>query len=87
MHSSHVIFGEVSSDYFEANPDSRQFIPRIAAWTPVSTPERCARVILKTVRRPKETVIFPTVLRVFLVCDLLLPGPTRWMVARTGRRH
>jgi NADP-dependent 3-hydroxy acid dehydrogenase YdfG len=87
VHSSHVVFGEVSSDYFEANPDSRQYIPKIAAWTPVSTPQQCAEVILRTVRRPRKLVIYPAILRLFYLCDLLLPAPTRWIVARTGRRH
>jgi len=44
VRSSLVYFGEVSSEYFEANPDSHQHIPTIGAWIPVSTPERCAEV-------------------------------------------
>jgi len=87
VHSSHVIFGEVSSEYFEANPESRQYIPKIAAWIPVSTPKNCAEAILRTVRRPRKLVIYPAILRLFYLCDLLLPAPTRWIVARTGRRH
>ena len=44
--SSLIYFGEVSSEYFEANPDSHEYIPAIGGWIPVTTPERCAEVVL-----------------------------------------
>ncbi len=47
--SSLVYFGEVSSEYFDANPGSHEHIPSLGSWIPVSTPERCAEVILDVV--------------------------------------
>jgi short-subunit dehydrogenase len=85
--SSLVYFGEVSSDYFEANPDSHQFIPGIGGWIPVTTPERCAEVILGVVRRPRRVVFHPFALRFMWWLARLAPAPTRWLIARTGRRH
>jgi NADP-dependent 3-hydroxy acid dehydrogenase YdfG len=85
--SSMVYFGEVSSEYFEANPDSRQHIPKIGTWIPVSTPETCARVILGVVRRPRRVVFHPFALRLMWWAALLAPAPTRWLIAHTGRQH
>ena len=85
--SCHVVFGEVSSAYFDHNPESRQHIPSIGKLIPVISPERCARVILGVVHRPRRTVIHPFMLKVFYWMAAVSPGPTRWMIARTGRRH
>ncbi len=85
--SSLVYFGEVSSEYFEANPDSRQHIPAIGSWIPVTSPVRCAEVILDLVRRPRRVAFHPFALRLMWWSARLAPAPTRWLIARTGRRH
>jgi len=87
LRSSLIYLGEVSSEYFEANPGSHEHIPKIGSWIPVSTPERCAEVILKTVYHPRRVVFFPFALRVMAWLAAISPGPTRWLIARTGRRH
>jgi short-subunit dehydrogenase len=87
VHSSLVYFGEVSSEYFEANPGTHEHIPRLAAPIPVSTPERCAEVLLGVVRRPRRVVFYPFALRLMAWCAAIAPAPTRWLAARTGRRH
>ena len=85
--SSLVYFGEVSSEYFQVNPGSQEHIPRLASWIPTSTPERCAGVILDVVHRPRPVVYHPFALRLMAWIAAILPGPTRWLIARTGRRH
>lgn len=87
VRSSLVYFGEVSSEYFVANPDSHQHIPSLGAWMPVITPERCARVIADLVDRPRRVVAHPFALRLMMWIAALAPAPTRWLIARTGRRH
>jgi len=87
LRSSLIYLGEVSSEYFEANPGSHEHIPKIGSWIPVSTPDRCAEVILKVVRRPRRVVFFPFALRAMAWLAAISPGPTRWLIARTGRRH
>jgi NADP-dependent 3-hydroxy acid dehydrogenase YdfG len=87
VHTSMVYLGEVSSEYFEANPDSHEHIPKIGSWIPVTTPERCAKVILRVVRRPRRVVFYPFALRVMAWMAAVSPGPTRKLIARTGRRH
>jgi NADP-dependent 3-hydroxy acid dehydrogenase YdfG len=87
VRSSMVYFGEVSSDYFEANPGSRQYSPKLGAPIPVSTPEQCAEVLLKVVYRPRRVVFYPFTLRLMVWLAAITPAPTRWLIARTGRRH
>jgi NADP-dependent 3-hydroxy acid dehydrogenase YdfG len=87
VRSSLIYFGEVSSEYFEANPGSREHIPSIGKWIPISTPERCAEVILDVVRRPRRVVFYPFPLRLMAWMAAIAPAPTRWLIARTGRRH
>ena len=87
VRSSLVYFGEVSSEYFEANPGSHEHIPTLATPIPLSTPERCAEVLLKVVRRPRRVVFYPFALRFMAWLAVITPGPTRWLIARTGRRH
>jgi len=87
VRSSLIYFGEVSSEYFVANPGSHEHIPSLGSWIPVSTPERCAEVILEVVRHPRSVVYHPFALRLMAWTAAILPGPTRWLIARTGRRH
>jgi len=87
VHTSMVYLGEVSSEYFEANPGSHEHVPKIGSWIPVSTPERCAKVILGVVRRPRRVVFYPFALRLMAWMAAISPGPTRRLIARTGRRH
>jgi short-subunit dehydrogenase len=87
VRSSLVYFGEVSSEYFEANPGSRQYMPKLGAPIPLSTPERCAEVLLAVVRRPRRVVFYPFTLRVMAWLAAVAPAPTRYFAARTGRRH
>ena len=87
VRSCHVVFGEVSSPYFEHNRITRNQLPGVGRLVPVVTPERCAEVILRTVRRPRREVVHPFMLRLFYVMAATAPGPTRWLVAATGRRH
>ena len=87
VRSTLVYFGEVTSGYFEVNTGSHEHIPKLAAPIPVSTPERCAKVILAVVRRPRRVVFYPFALRCMAWLAAITPGPTRWLIARTGRRH
>jgi short-subunit dehydrogenase len=85
--TSMVYFGEVSSEYFEANPGSHEHIPSLGSWIPVITPERCAQVILAVARKPRAVVFFPFALRLMAWTAAIAPAPTSWLIARTGRRH
>ena len=85
VHSSHVVFGKVSSGYFTNNPGTEQWIPKVAAIIPTLTPEQCAAILMDVVRRPRREVFEPFMLRAFLWADWLLPGLVRLLVQQ-GRR-
>jgi NADP-dependent 3-hydroxy acid dehydrogenase YdfG len=87
VHSCHVILGEVTSEYFIANPDSQQHIPRIARIIPVISPERAARVVVRTIERPRAQVLHPRVLRVLAAANRLVPGIVALLARRTGRKR
>ncbi len=87
VHSCHVLFGEVSSEYFVANPDSHEHIPWIAAPISRSTPAECAEVIVRTIHRPRREVFHPPLLRVYAEVNRWLPGTSRWLSRATGRRR
>jgi uncharacterized protein len=87
VRSCHVLFGEVTSAYFEANPGSHEHIPTLGKLIPVSTPAECAEVVVRTIRRPRDTVLHPRMLATFQVFNRVAPGPTRALARATGRRR
>jgi uncharacterized protein len=87
VHSCHLLFGEVTSEYFIANPDSRQHIPRVARIIPVIAPERAAEVIVRTIGRPRAQVFHPRTLRMLAVVDRFAPGLVALLARRTGRQR
>lgn len=87
VRSSHLVFGEVSSEYFEANPGTRERLPGIGRLIPVLSPEACARVLARVVRRRPRQVFHPFVLRTFWWSIQVVPGVVRWLVRVTGKRR
>jgi short-subunit dehydrogenase len=85
--SSHLVFGEVTSAYFDNNPGVRESMPRLGRLIPVLDPERCAEIIARTVRRPRRQVVAPLMLRFMYWIAAVAPAPVRWLIARSGRRH
>lgn len=87
VHSCHVVFGEVTSEYFTANPDSHEHIPAVGRLIPVITPAESAEVIVRTIHRPRHTVFHPPQARWLAAVNQLAPGPSRLVARRTGRRR
>jgi NADP-dependent 3-hydroxy acid dehydrogenase YdfG len=87
VETCHVVFGEVSSPYFDVNDGAREALPGIARLIPVLTPERCADVLTGLVQRPRTQVVRPFMLWLFWVTAKVAPGLVRWLLVRTGRRH
>lgn len=84
--TSHVLFGEVDTEYFTANPDSHDFIPGLGRLAGVIDAERCARVILRTIERPRAQVLDPPLLAAMQVVNRVAPGLVR-ALARVSGRH
>jgi len=82
-----VLFGEVSSEYFDANPDTHEHIPRVGRLIPTITPERAARVIARTIDRPRPQVFDPPMLAAMQAANRLSPRLVALVARRTGRRR
>jgi uncharacterized protein len=87
VHSCHVLFGEVTSDYFVANPDTHQHIPRVARIIPVISPERAATIVVRTIDRPRRQVFHPWVLGLLQVANRISPRLVALLARRTGRQR
>jgi short-subunit dehydrogenase len=87
VRSCHVLFGRVSSPYFEHNPDTEEKIPGIAKTVRTITPEETARVIARTIRRPRRQVIYPLTLRLYAWSFAVFPWLTRWLLRTTGAKR
>lgn len=88
VHSCHVVFSEVSSEYFDANPASREHLPKIGEkLLRVLTPEECAEVIRDTIHRPRREVIHPIEMRAMGWANDLARPVVRTLARRTGRRR
>jgi NADP-dependent 3-hydroxy acid dehydrogenase YdfG len=87
VRSLRIVFGEVSSQYFVHNPGSRERLPGLGRTIPVTSPERCAQVILRAVGSRRKLVVYPFMLRFYRWLSLVAPGPVRWLVWVTGWKH
>ncbi|MBW3619629.1 MAG: SDR family oxidoreductase [Actinobacteria bacterium] len=88
VHSCHVVFSEVSSEYFEANPGSHEHIPKVGSTLlRTLTPERCAEVIRDTIARPRREVVHPVEMRALAWTNQVATPLVRTLARVTGRRR
>jgi len=87
VQSCHVLFGEVESGYFDANPGTREHIPRVGRIIGVITPERAARTVTEVIARPRAQVFDPPMLAVTQVANRISPRLVALLARRTGRRR
>lgn len=86
VHSCHVVFGRIDSEYFENNPGVVEQMPGIGALIPTLSTSQCARVIAALAERPRRQVVYPTMLRIFYWTFLVMPWLTRWLLRITAPR-
>ncbi|MGA0830799.1 MAG: short-chain dehydrogenase, partial [Nitriliruptoraceae bacterium] len=82
-----LLLGEVTSEYFTANPDSRQHIPRVARIIRVITPEEAAAVVLRCLDRPRAQMFHPRALGLLQAANRVAPRLVADLAWRTGRRR
>lgn len=87
VRSSHVLFGEVTSEYFVANADSRIHIPGLGKLIRRITPGEAAEVIVRTIHAPRDEVFHPRTLAALRVGNRLAPGTVRRLARVTGRQR
>ncbi len=86
VRSSHLVFGKVSSEYFENNPGAEARVPKMARTVRTLTPEDCAKIIAHTIRRPTREAVYPFMMRVYYWMYLVFPWLTRQLLRLTGHK-
>ena len=81
---THLVFGEVTSDYFENNPGSHERIPSIGKLIPDLTPEQTARHIVRALRADKDELVRPLMMKIILIFARFMPRTSAWLNAKTG---
>jgi NADP-dependent 3-hydroxy acid dehydrogenase YdfG len=87
VRSCHVVFGKVSSSYFDNNPGVEDKLPGIAKTVRTISPEECANVIANAAIRPRRQVVYPIMLRIYVWSYALFPWLTRWLLRTTGAKR
>jgi len=81
---THLVFGEVTSDYFDNNPGSHERIPSISKMIPVLSPEKTARYIVRAIQADKDQIVRPLMMKMILIFTRIMPGLSAWVNAKTG---
>jgi NADP-dependent 3-hydroxy acid dehydrogenase YdfG len=86
VRSCHLVFGKVSSEYFENNPGAEERIPKIAMTVRTLTPGDCAEIIANVARRPRRESIYPLMMRFYYWTNLVFPWMVRKLLRFTGHK-
>ena len=86
VHSCHVVFGKVSSEYFDHNPGAEERIPKIARTVRTLTPEDCAGILSRQIRHPKKQAVYPFMMRLYYWMYRVFPGVVRALLRWTGHK-
>jgi short-subunit dehydrogenase len=81
---THLVFGEVTSDYFDNNPGSHERIPSISKIIPVLSPEKTARYIVRAIEADKDQIVRPLMMKMIFIFTRIMPGLSAWLNAKTG---
>jgi len=81
---THLVFGEVTSDYFDNNPGSRERIPSISKMIPVLSPEQTARHIVRAIQADKDEIVRPLMMKLIVIFTRFMPRLSAWLNAKTG---
>ena len=85
--STHLIAGEVSSEYFQTNEGSHDRLPGLARIYRVSPPEEVAEWICDAVQGERRTVVKPFLLWLTYIWFDMTPWTTRALVGLTAWRE
>jgi NADP-dependent 3-hydroxy acid dehydrogenase YdfG len=80
VRSCNVVFGKISSDYFENNPGVLEKMPRMAKTVPDLTPDYCADKLAMLADAPRHQAVFPFMLAANVQLARLFPGLARWLL-------
>lgn len=83
----HAVFGEVSSNYWEANPGARDRLPWVSRLLPVFEPEQVARKLVWLGGNRRQEYTYPWLVRTFRFFRRMSPGLVRWVLAAGSYRR
>jgi NADP-dependent 3-hydroxy acid dehydrogenase YdfG len=86
VRSCHLVLGKVSSEYFDDDPLSEGRIPKLAKTVRTLTPDDCAKIIARMIRRPRREAVYPFMMRIYYWMYLLFPWVTRQLLRLTGHK-
>ena len=81
---THLVFGDVTSDYFDNNPGAHERIPTISKMIPTLSPERTARYIVRAIQADKDQLVRPITMQMILIFTRFMPRLSAWINATTG---
>ncbi|MBW1905987.1 MAG: SDR family NAD(P)-dependent oxidoreductase [Deltaproteobacteria bacterium] len=81
---THLVFGEVTSDYFDNNPGAHERIPSISKMIPVLSPETTARYIVRAIQADKDEIVRPLTMKMIVLFTRFMPKTSAWINAKTG---
>jgi short-subunit dehydrogenase len=77
---SHVIFGKISSEYFDNNPGVIEKMPWLSKTVPTLSVDASAEALTHLAAYPRHTAIYPWVLRIHCGFGVLFPRLARWLL-------
>lgn len=82
---SMIAAGKVDSPYFSTNEGSADRIPKIATFlTKTSTSDEIAKVVYKTIKSPRKTVITPKSMGFLVLLNRFFPGMISLLMRKTS---
>ena len=72
-----VSFAKVASSYWEHNPGSEERLPKAQSMIRVLTPEEAAQAVIHGIKRDKQKVVAPFMLRCVFALNHFFPTTTR----------
>jgi len=87
VHSCHIVFGKIDTEYFAHNPGVEERMPGIASTIPTLSTTQCARLIAGVAESPRRQVIHPFMLRLYYWNHLVTPWLTSFLLRATGAKR
>jgi len=87
VHSCHIVFGKIDTEYFAHNPGVEERMPGIASTIPTLSTTQCARLIAGVAESPRRQVIHPFILRLYYWNHLVTPWLTSFLLRATGAKR
>lgn len=83
----HCLFGETSSEYFNANPGAHERLPSLAKYSGVLTPEQVGKGLVKASLQKGKRFYRPFSVKFYVFCMTRFPSITRLILRISSYRE